>query len=71
MKYWEKSLHIVGQVAYDRGWPMNVDFAKEIRTRSLPEKAIIEEMLIIEVESWKRLAALIISGDESNSTSFS
>jgi hypothetical protein len=46
----------------------SLDFVKEIRTRGLPEKEIIEEMLNVEIESWKRLAALI-SGNESDSTS--
>jgi hypothetical protein len=66
MKYWEKYLGIVEQVAYERGWPMNLDFVKTIRTKGLSETEIIEEMLIIEIESWKRLAALIASHDESN-----
>jgi hypothetical protein len=68
MRYWEKYLRIVEEVAYDRGWPGSLDFVKEIRTRGLSEKEIIEEMLAVEIESWKRLAALI-SGNEPNSTS--
>ena len=68
MKYWEKYLRIVEEVAYDRGWPGSLDFVKEIRTRGLSEKEIIEEMLAVEIESWKRLATLI-SGIESDSIS--
>jgi hypothetical protein len=68
MKYWEKYLRIVEEVAYDRGWPMTMDFVKSIRASGLSEKEIIGEMLIIEIESWKRLAALI-SSNESGSTS--
>jgi hypothetical protein len=68
MKYWEKYLRIVEQVAYDRGWPGSLDFVKSIRTRGLSEKEIIEEMLSVEIESWKRLA-MLISGNEPNSTS--
>jgi hypothetical protein len=68
MKYWEKYLRIIEGVAYDRGWPGSLDFVKSIRTRGLSEKEIVEEMLIIEIESWKRLAALI-SSNESDSTS--
>jgi len=64
----EKYLRIVGEVAYDRDWPMRLDFVKSIRARGLPEGEIIEEMLIIEIESCKRLATLI-SGNESGSTS--
>src|SRR5215510_8097587 len=66
--YFEKYLRIVEKVAYDRGWPMILDFVKSIRARGLSEKEIIEEMLIVEIESWKRLAALI-SSNESGSTS--
>jgi hypothetical protein len=47
---------------------MTPDFVKSIRARGLSEKEIIEEMLIVEFESWKRLAALI-SGNGQNSTS--
>jgi hypothetical protein len=68
MKYWEKYLRIVEEVAYDRWWTMTPDFVKSIRARGLSEKEIIEEMLIVEFESWKRLTALI-SSNESNSTS--
>jgi hypothetical protein len=68
MKYWEKYLRIVEKVAYDRGWPGSLDFVKEIRTRGLSEKEIIEEMLAVEIESWKRLDTLI-SGNESDSIS--
>jgi hypothetical protein len=64
MRYWEKYLAIVEQVAYGRGWPMNLSFTEAIREKGLAEKEIIEEMLIIEIESWKRLSALIISGDD-------
>jgi hypothetical protein len=66
-KYFEKHRSIVEEVAYDRGWPMTIDFVKSIRARGLSEKEIIEEMLIVEIESWKRLAALI-SSKESGST---
>jgi hypothetical protein len=47
---------------------MTMDFVKSIRASGLSEKEIIEEMLTVEIESWKRLAA-IISGNESDSTS--
>ncbi len=66
--YFEKHRRIVEEVAYDRGWPMRVDFVKWIGESGLSEKEIIEEMLIVEIEAWKRLATLI-SGNESNSTS--
>jgi hypothetical protein len=69
MKYWEQHLRIVEQVAYDRGWIMNLSFPDDIRTRGLSEEEIIEEILIIEIESWKRLAALINAGNESDSKS--
>ncbi|MGH9879197.1 MAG: immunity protein TriTu family protein, partial [Nitrososphaerales archaeon] len=69
MKYWEKYLRIVEQVAYDRGWPMVLDFVKSIRASGLSEKEIIEEMLFVEIESWKRLAALIPSDKKSDSAS--
>jgi hypothetical protein len=67
-KYFEKYLRIVEEVAYDRGWTMTMVFVKSIRASGLSEKEIIEEMLAVGIESWKRLAA-IISGDESDSTS--
>ena len=38
---------------------MTPDFVKSIRASGLSEKEIIEEMLTIEIESWKRLVALI------------
>jgi hypothetical protein len=69
MKYWEKYLRIVEQVAYDRGWPMDLGFVKSIRASGLSEKEIIEEMLFVEIESWKRLAALIASDKKSYSAS--
>jgi hypothetical protein len=47
---------------------MTPDFVKSIRARGLSEKEIIEEMLIVEIELWKRLAALI-SSNELDSTS--
>ena len=50
---------IVEEVAYDLGWTMTPDFVKSIRASGLSEKEIIEEMLTIEIESWKRLVALI------------
>jgi hypothetical protein len=65
MEYWEKYLRIVEHVAYERGWPMNLSFVEIIRKKGLSEQDIIEEMLIIEIESWKRLAALIASNNES------
>ncbi len=65
--YFEKYLRIVEEVAYDRGWPMRLDFVKSIRARGLSEEEVIEEMLIIEIESWKRLATLISSDKESGS----
>jgi hypothetical protein len=67
-KYLEKYRRIVEEVAYDRGWTMTPDFVKSIRASGLSEKEIIEEMLSVEIESWKRLAALI-SSKESDSTS--
>jgi|SRR5262245_5517566 len=69
MKYWEKYLRIIEEVAYDRGWPGSLSFVKSIRTRGLSEKEIIEEMLTVEIESWKRLAALIASDKKSDSAS--
>jgi len=68
IRYFEKYLRIVEEVAYERGWTMTPDFVKWIRASGLSEKEIIEEMLTVEIESWKRLAALI-SGNESGSTS--
>jgi hypothetical protein len=68
IRFFEKYLRIVEEVAYERGWPMVPDFVKSIRACGLSEKEIIEEMLIVEIESWKRLAALI-SSNESGSTS--
>jgi len=47
---------------------MTPDFVKSIRASGLSEKEIIEEMLSVEIDSWKRLAALI-SSYESDSTS--
>jgi len=66
-KYFEKYLRIVEEVAYDHGWTMTPDFVKSIRASGLSEKEIIEEMLTVEIESWKRFAALI-SSNESNPT---
>lgn len=67
-KYLEKHRRIVEEVAYDRGWTITPDFVKWIKASGLSEKEIIEEMLIVEIESWKRLAALI-SSNESDSAS--
>jgi hypothetical protein len=47
---------------------MTPDFVNSIRASGLSEKEIIEEMLTVEIESWKRLAALI-SSNEPGSTS--
>jgi hypothetical protein len=69
IRFFEKYMRIVEEVAYERGWTMTPDFVKSIRARGLSEREIIEEMLTVEIESWKRLAALIASDKKSDSAS--
>lgn len=55
-----KHRDIIDQVKIDRGWHFSpVSVTVEMRKRGLSDEKIIEELLDIEIEAWRRIESLL------------